>query len=44
MTTTNASTTVTETPLRRLSAVLYRRPRLVLGALLAPPVLWLVVI
>ena len=44
MTTTNASTTVTETPLRRLSAALYRRPRLVLGALLAPPVLWLVVI
>jgi putative spermidine/putrescine transport system permease protein len=29
---------------RRLSAALYRRPRLVLGALLAPPVGWLVVI
>jgi putative spermidine/putrescine transport system permease protein len=31
-------------PLRRLSAALYRRPRVVLGALLAPPVLWLVII
>lgn len=31
-------------PLRRLSAALYRRPRLVLGALLAPPILWLVVV
>lgn len=29
---------------RRLSAALYRRPRLVLGGLLAPPILWLVVI
>jgi putative spermidine/putrescine transport system permease protein len=31
-------------PLRRLSGGLYRRPRFVLGALLAPPLLWLVVI
>jgi len=31
-------------PLRRLSAALYRRPRLVLGILLTPPVLWLVVV
>jgi len=30
--------------LRRLSAALYRRPRLVLGTLLTPPLLWLVVI
>jgi putative spermidine/putrescine transport system permease protein len=30
--------------LRRLSAALYRRPRLVLGILLTPPVLWLVVV
>ncbi|HJP88623.1 MAG TPA: ABC transporter permease [Candidatus Limnocylindrales bacterium] len=44
MTTTNASGTIQESPLRRLSAALYRRPRLVLGALLTPPVLWLVVI
>ena len=29
---------------RRLSAALYRRPRLVLGALLAPPIGWLVVV
>jgi putative spermidine/putrescine transport system permease protein len=33
-----------ESPLRRLSAALYRRPRLVLGILLTPPVLWLVVV
>ena len=44
MTTTNASSTIQDSPLRRLSAALYRRPRLVLGALLTPPVLWLVVI
>jgi putative spermidine/putrescine transport system permease protein len=30
--------------LRRLSVALYRRPRIVLAALLAPPILWLVVI
>jgi putative spermidine/putrescine transport system permease protein len=30
--------------LRRISAALYRRPRIVLGTLLAPPILWLVVI
>ena len=33
-----------ESALRRLSAALYRRPKLVLGILLAPPVLWLVVV
>ena len=33
-----------ESWLRRLSGLLYRRPRLTLGFLLAPPVLWLVVI
>jgi putative spermidine/putrescine transport system permease protein len=47
MTTTTAPTgptPIAESPLRRLAAGLYRRPRLVLGALLAPPVLWLVVI
>ncbi|HEX3264813.1 MAG TPA: ABC transporter permease [Candidatus Limnocylindrales bacterium] len=44
MTATNASTTIRDSPLRRISAALYRRPRLVLGALLTPPVLWLVVI
>jgi len=42
-------TTATQDPpagslLRRVSAALYRRPRLVLGILLAPPVLWLVVV
>jgi len=31
-------------PSRRLSGALYRRPRVVLGALLTPPLLWLVVI
>ena len=40
--------TTTERPassmLRRLSAALYRRPRLVLGILLTPPILWLVVV
>ena len=35
---------IVSSPLRRLSAALYRRPRLVLAVLLAPPVLWLVVI
>ena len=30
--------------LRRLSGALYRRPRLVLAALLTPPILWLVVV
>jgi putative spermidine/putrescine transport system permease protein len=44
MTPTSASTTIKESLLRRVSAALYRRPRLVLGALLTPPVLWLVVI
>ena len=29
---------------RRVSAALYRRPRVVLGALLAPPILWLVIV
>jgi len=29
---------------RRLSAALYRRPRLVLAALLSPPILWLVIV
>ena len=44
MTTTDTPTAIRETPLRRLSAALYRRPRLVLGALLTPPVLWLIAI
>jgi putative spermidine/putrescine transport system permease protein len=44
MTTTVASDTIHSSWLRRLSGALYRRPRLVLGALLTPPVLWLVVI
>jgi putative spermidine/putrescine transport system permease protein len=35
---------IADSPLRRFAAALYRRPRLVLGALLAPPVVWLVVI
>ncbi len=42
--TTAAADTIRSSWLRRLSGALYRRPRLVLGALLAPPVLWLVVI
>lgn len=44
MTTTGATETIRNSWLRRLSSALYRRPRLVLGVLLAPPVLWLVVI
>lgn len=44
MTTTAASNPIRDSWLRRLSGALYRRPRLVLGTLLAPPVLWLVVI
>ena len=44
MTTTIASNTIRSSWLRRLSGALYRRPRVVLAALLAPPVLWLVVI
>jgi len=44
MTTTARSDAIRSSPLRRLSAALYRRPRLVLAALLAPPALWLVVI
>jgi putative spermidine/putrescine transport system permease protein len=42
--TTATGTTTGGSWVRRLSAALYRRPRIVLGALLAPPVLWLVVI
>src|SRR4051794_37499696 len=42
MTTTSASATIEGSPLRRLSAALYRRPRLGLGALLTPPPPWLV--
>jgi putative spermidine/putrescine transport system permease protein len=44
MTTFEPREPIPPSPLRRLSAALYRRPRLVLGALLAPPILWLVVI
>jgi putative spermidine/putrescine transport system permease protein len=44
MTTVVVTNTIRSSWLRRLSGALYRRPRLVLGALLAPPVLWLVVI
>jgi putative spermidine/putrescine transport system permease protein len=44
MTRTTRSDGIASSPLRRLSAALYRRPRVVLGVLLAPPVLWLVVI
>jgi putative spermidine/putrescine transport system permease protein len=44
MTTVAATDTIRSSWLRRLSGALYRRPRLVLGALLAPPVVWLVVI
>ena len=44
MTAIDTSSAIPPSLLRRASAALYRRPRLVLGALLAPPVLWLVVI
>jgi putative spermidine/putrescine transport system permease protein len=44
MTTTGSPAPIPGSPLRRLSAALYRRPRLVLGVLLAPPILWLVVV
>jgi putative spermidine/putrescine transport system permease protein len=44
VTSTTATTAPRRSISRRLSAALYRRPRLVLGALLAPPLLWLVVI
>src|SRR5919205_2092179 len=46
MTTTAATVHVERRPslLRRISAELYRRPRIVLGALLTPPLLWLVLI
>ena len=44
MTTIAAPNTIRGSWLRRLSGALYRRPRLVLSTLLAPPVLWLVVI
>jgi putative spermidine/putrescine transport system permease protein len=44
MTTMEGQAPIPGSPLRRLSAALYRRPRLVLGALLAPPVAWLAVI
>ena len=41
---TLSSETIPSSVLGRVSGALYRRPRLVLGALLTPPVLWLVVI
>src|SRR5512143_1556339 len=41
MTTTARTDTIRSSLLRNLSGALYRRPRLVLGALLAPPVLGL---
>ena len=44
MATIAASSAIPPSFLRRLSAALYRRPRAVLAALLAPPVGWLVVI
>jgi len=44
MATMNTRTAIPGSALRRASAALYRRPRLVLGALLAPPILWLAVI
>ncbi|HYK95743.1 MAG TPA: ABC transporter permease [Candidatus Dormibacteraeota bacterium] len=44
MTRTTRSDLIASSPLRRLSGALYRRPRLVLGVLLAPPIVWLVVI
>lgn len=44
MMTDTAPPPVRASPLRRLSGALYRRPRVVLGALLAPPLAWLVVI
>ena len=42
--TTRTSDAIGTSALRRVSGALYRRPRLVLGALLTPPVVWLVVI
>lgn len=42
--TTLTSSAIRSSWLRRVSGALYRRPRLVLATLLAPPVLWLVVI
>jgi putative spermidine/putrescine transport system permease protein len=44
MTTTSAPAPIRHSALRRVAAALYRRPRVVLGVLLAPPVLWLVII
>jgi putative spermidine/putrescine transport system permease protein len=44
MTTLDGPAPIQPSLLRRLSAALYRRPRLVLASLLAPPILWLVVI
>jgi putative spermidine/putrescine transport system permease protein len=44
MSMTNPANAIPASALRRISGALYRRPRLVLGVLLAPPVLWLVVI
>jgi putative spermidine/putrescine transport system permease protein len=44
MTTTTDVPRVPGSTLRRLSGSLYRRPRLVLGALLTPPIGWLVII
>ncbi len=44
MTTTTAPARIPPSLPRRVAAALYRRPRLVLGTLLAPPILWLVVI
>jgi putative spermidine/putrescine transport system permease protein len=41
---TARSDALQESPGRRLWAALYRRPRILLAALLTPPVLWLVVI
>jgi putative spermidine/putrescine transport system permease protein len=42
--TTSAPPAIAESAPRRLAAALYRRPRFVLGALLAPPVIWLVIV
>ena len=44
MTTAAGTDEIRSSPLRRLSGALYRRPRVVLAALLLPPILWLVVI
>jgi putative spermidine/putrescine transport system permease protein len=44
MTTTGAASSIRPSALRRVSAAMYRRPRVVLGVLLAPPILWLVVV